>query len=140
MGRTMKKNRSGTAPSTRIWVAVLSVIFVIAIGGMLLMNTGGRQATVARIYRSGELIAEIDLSTVTNPYNFTITSDKGKNTISVRSGGISVSDADCRDSICVKQGWLETGITPIVCLPHELVIRLEKDDAAADDVFDAVAG
>lgn len=139
MGRAMKRIKTKTAGSG-IWIAALSVIFAMAIGSILMMKNVGKQATVARIYRSGELISEIDLSAVINPYNFTITSDKGMNTISVRRGGISVSDADCSDHTCVRQGWLETGVTPIVCLPHELVIQLEKGEAATDAAFDAVAG
>lgn len=129
--------------STRTWIIALAVLFALVAAAALLVgryNAGGR---VARIYQDGVLIREIDLNAVGSPYEFTIEYDGGYNTISVRSGAICVSSADCSDGTCMKQGWLEGGITPIVCLPHKLVIQFEEPaetTPAEETEFDAVAG
>ncbi len=60
--------------------------------------------------------------------------------IRVEPGRIAVTAADCPDKVCVDAGWRSDSASPIVCLPHRLVIRIEKD-AAADPggIPDAVA-
>lgn len=128
---------------TRVWVIALAVVFAMALTASLLMGRVGSSTHIARIYQDGTLIREIDLSAVEEPYEFTIKYDGGFNTISVRPGGICVSSADCSDGTCMKQGWLEGGLTPIVCLPHKLVIQLEEPAEVMpteENEFDAVAG
>ena len=51
--------------------------------------------------------------------------DGGENVISVEPGRIRISDANCPDHVCVDTGWISDGVIPIVCLPHQLVIRIE---------------
>ena len=43
------------------------------------------------------------------------------------AGAISVTEADCPDGICVRQGKLTTAGVPIVCMPHRLVIEIYGD-------------
>jgi hypothetical protein len=102
---------------------------------MLLLNksTGNH----ANIYQNGELIEILDLSEINGFYTFTIENEIGMNKIEVENGSIRVSESDCRDASCVRQGWISSGARPIVCLPHRLVIQLEN--ATAPDV-DAVVG
>ncbi|MBR4627129.1 MAG: NusG domain II-containing protein [Ruminococcus sp.] len=50
-------------------------------------------------------------------------SDGGWNEITISRGRICVSDADCPDHTCVKNGWLRYDYLPIICLPHKLVVR-----------------
>ena len=47
-----------------------------------------------------------------------ITSQDGRN--------VRMIAADCPDKVCVDTGWIGNGAVPIVCLPHHLVIRIEK--------------
>ena len=90
---------------------------------------------IARIEQNGELIREIDLSEVTEPYEFTIEAESGKNTVRVEAGRIAVVEADCPDKVCVKTGYIENGTVPIVCLPHRLAITV-----TGGGEYDAVAG
>ena len=47
--------------------------------------------------------------------------DGGYNTVTVKDGKIAVTEANCPDQYCVKQGFSNSG-AQIVCLPHKLVI------------------
>lgn len=127
------------AVSTKIWMVVVALIVLCAVGGMVYLRvSAGSKGGVARVYQDGVLIREIDLSAVAQSYSFEVTSaEGGVNMVGVRPGGICVLAADCSDNTCVHQGWLEGGLTPIVCLPHKLVIRIEPQEEA---LFDAVAG
>ena len=46
----------------------------------------------------------------------------GYNIVTVKDGKIAVTEADCPDQYCVQRGFCGGG-TPIVCLPHGLVIE-----------------
>ena len=52
---------------------------------------------------------------------FTVTVENGTNTITVKDGKIAVTEADCPDQYCVRQGFCNGG-KQSVCLPHKMVI------------------
>lgn len=126
--------------STRTLIIFFTAVFIAAaVSAALLMN--GDENTVVRVYLDGVQVHEADLSAVTEPYEFTVTCEDGFNTIRVEPGSICVISADCSDNTCVKQGKLTGGVTPIICLPHLLVIQAEDtatESTAAPD-FDAVS-
>ena len=48
----------------------------------------------------------------------------GFNTVSIHDGQVSVTDADCKDKYCVKQGVISNNNESIICLPHKLVVEI----------------
>ena len=71
------------------------------------------------------------------PFFFTVEGPAGlTNTILVEPGRIRVSEADCPDQICVHQGFISDGTTPIVCLPNKLIIQI----IGGGEALDAAAG
>ena len=110
--------------------ALIILLFVVCVG-MLYFRTTHRDSMTAEIYLDGELIRQIDLSTVTSEYQFTVNDGSGgSNTITVRPGAIGITQADCPDKLCVHQGFMQNDLLPIVCLPHHLVIRIVPTDSA----------
>ena len=116
---------------TRTWVILISAAALIlaALSWYLL---GMRQdSRIVEILQDGKLLRSIDLAAVTEEYSFEVEwPDGGSNTVRVQPGRVCVSDADCPDRVCVSQGWLSDQPTPIVCLPHRLVIRVAGETAA----------
>ena len=121
--------------SNRFWIAILGGVIIISAASALLLSR--KPPERADIYSGGDLITQIDLTAVAEPYSFTIESGAGFNVISVANGRIRVSEANCHDKLCVRQGWLGSGSVPIICLPHKLVIKLESSAAPE---LDAVVG
>lgn len=122
--------------STKFWIVAVSALFAVsAVAAYLLMNSfaGG---TTANIYLDGECVRSIDLSSVTEDFEFTVTGGY-ENTIRVSAGKICVAHADCPDKVCVSQGWISNGVAPVVCLPNRLVIQIE-DEPGADSGYDAI--
>jgi len=121
--------------SNRFWVVVLGVALIVSVAAAILV----RQAPASRalVYSDGALVRDLNLSAVTEPFSFTVERGSGANVITVDRGRICVSEANCHDGFCVRQGWVSSGAVPIVCLPHGLVIRLE---GGGPPDFDAVAG
>lgn len=122
---------------TRTWVlliAALATVFSLLSWYTLTRRASGR---VAEVVQDGKVLYAIDLDRVTQPYTFTVEGPEGgSNVVSVKPGNICVEAADCPDRICVEQGWLEDRASPIVCLPHQLVIRLRDETRGPDAVAD----
>ena len=117
-------------------ILLLLVLVGAACAAFVLLRPAGTGA-VARITLDGELVEEIDLSAVTEPYTFTVEGPGGfTNTIQVEHGRIRVLEAGCPDQVCVNQGYISDGTVPIVCLPNRLVIEI----VGGGDSLDAAAG
>ena len=110
-----------------VHIAVITGTFLLLAAVWLILLNVRTDGHIAKIYSSGQLVKEIDLDLVTEPYQFVIESEKGSNTVYVEKGAISVTDADCPDKVCVKTGSISGGITPIICVPNRLEIRIEAD-------------
>ena len=62
---------------------------------------------------------------MTIPYDIEVQTDWGTNTVLVESDGVSVTQADCPDLLCVQQGKITTSAIPIACVPHHLTVQIE---------------
>lgn len=123
--------------STKFWIVLIAALLAVSAAAALLL--AGRSAgTVANVYLDGQCVRSIDLSQVGEAYTFTVEGPAGTNTVQVEPGRICVSHADCPDQVCVHQGWISTGVAPIVCLPNRLVIQIEGQAGQTD--IDGVAG
>ena len=120
--------------STRSWVAVTAAVLALAALAAVLVRVLAPAGTVAEITVDGQVVERIDLSRVTEGYSFTVEGQWGSNTVEVEPGRIRVSAADCPDQVCVRQGWVSDSASPIVCLPHRLVIQLTGGESGVDAV------
>ena len=111
---------------TIFWIVLLAVIVLAAGLYLLLAKNSAGEAKTAEIWVNGEVYDTIDLQAVTIPYEFTITTDLGYNTIRVSHGAIEVAEADCSEQVCVNQGQITDSLIPITCLPHRIVIEIEE--------------
>ena len=118
---------------TRTWIIMIALFTLIAASASAWILMSRKSSGIAEVILDGTVVREIDLKAVKEPFSFEVSSDKGSNVIRVEPGRICVTDADCKDHTCVKMGWLQDQATPIVCLPHKLVIRL-RDAQGADAV------
>ncbi|MCD7749231.1 MAG: NusG domain II-containing protein [Oscillospiraceae bacterium] len=109
---------------TVFWALLFAALAAVSAGVYLLRAPGGTEAVV---YVNGEEYQRIDLSAVAVPYEFTIETEDGYNTVRVSHGAIEVIEADCDEQVCVNQGQITDGAVPIVCLPHRIVIQIEDE-------------
>lgn len=120
---------------------ILTILISCALVLVLRRNGAGADTSyLACIYQDGRLLQTIPLDQVRETYAFTLEATVGgSNTIEVSPGGIAITQADCPDQICVRQGRITDSLLPITCLPHRLVIELKRADTSADDLPDALA-
>ena len=122
------------------------VIAIVAVSaGVLVFNyfsTQDWEQMYAYIYSDNELIEVIDLTSVTEPYSFTIGDEEsGYNVVQVEYKKIGMTDASCPDHVCVDTGFIESSLIPIVCLPNKIVIEIHSEGISEDgeESLDAVA-
>ena len=122
---------------TAVLAAALAAAVLICAAFLLWQRAHAQSAVTAAVYQYGELVEEIRLDQVTEPYTISLAGEDGaENVVEAAPGRIRVASANCPDQVCVDQGWIADGTVPIVCLPHKLVIEIVGGGSA----FDAAAG
>ena len=123
-----------------ITVAILMsfAVFLLALICILwIFRPVSPKEAIADIYQNGSLIKSIPLDTAEAPFSFTVTGENDCfNEITVKDGGICISNASCPDKLCMHQGYIRSSLLPITCLPNRLVIQVReigKDEVFSDD-------
>lgn len=110
-------------------IAALLIAALVAWGALRLTRERGGEAIVTV---DGELAATIPL---TVDATLPIGSGKGfLNVVEVSGGRVRVSEADCPDRLCVRQGWISYDGESIVCLPHKLIVTVRGTGGDLDAV------
>ena len=103
---------------SKYWIMILAAIFILCLVSVLPLFFAEPAAMAQIKYSSSVMTVRLK-----EDQELTFTSDNGGyNTVTVKDGKIAVTEADCPDQYCVQRGFCGSG-TPIVCLPHSLVIE-----------------
>ncbi len=91
------------------------------------------EADTVKVIQDGNEIASYSLAqNQTFPIAY---EDGGYNLLLISNGKASVTDADCKDGLCVRQHAISRNGESIICLPHKLVILIEaKEESELDAV------
>ena len=107
---------------SKYWIMLLGAILLWSLVLVMPFHSATEAAMAQIKYGSNVLTVRLDEN-----QEMTFSGDKdGYNTVTIRDGKIAVTEADCPDQYCVRQGFCNSG-TPIVCLPHGLVIEFLDD-------------
>jgi hypothetical protein len=115
-------------PGDKILLIVL-VLIVVGSGTMLWKSRQSSGEKTAIISVNGVEVRRINLSKVQEPFTFKVEPKSGEyNVIAVEPGRIRVIEASCPNQIDVRQGWISDSSMSIVCVPNQLVIRIEEQN------------
>lgn len=89
------------------------------------MSANGSWVTISV---SGEIVRELPLF-----QNETVEID-GHNRIVIENGRVSITQADCPDQLCVKQGTISRSGQSIVCLPNQVVVSVQAKQDSLDGI------
>ena len=103
------------------WVAILLCVALISAGYLFFLPK--EKGHTATLWQNGEIIRTVDL---TENQEFTVTCEEGYNVVRVQDGQIAVIESDCPEQYCVGQGFVDSYLIPITCLPHKLVIEIDE--------------
>ena len=85
----------------------------------------------ATITAEGKVLQTIDLDPAAARQIIQISGRLGAATVEVADGKIRMLASNCPEQTCVKQSWIQTPGSTIVCLPGEIIIHV--DGAATVD-------
>ena len=108
----------------------------IYIAGALLIVAGVLFFALRGFYGGGQIRIWVGSELVGTYYlseNQVIPVAEGHATVTIKDGKFSMTESDCPDKLCVRQGWIERGA--IVCLPNQIVVETVSKGGA-----DAVTG
>ena len=119
------------------WDYIL-IVFLITISLtpyiFLRTSTGSSKNVYAEVSIDNEVVQKINISDPRNlNKTFKFEDDHGYNTLLVTTEGISVSDADCPDQICVRSKPIKKENRVIACLPNKMVIKIVGEEQSSTD-------
>lgn len=101
----------------------------------------GNDASVTRTYVEiqveGKVYKKVPLSGHHGEDRFSIDTDKGHNLVVIKDGTIGITEADCPDKICIREGFVSKPGATVVCLPHKLLIEVKNAGGEEPDVIPA---
>ena len=103
----------------------LSFIPELIFGVMMGKNYSG---TYAEVTLDGKFYKKILLSEHRGREQIDVKTKYGYNIIEIKDQSIGIIDADCRDKICIKSGFISNPGQISVCLPHKLMIEIKSND------------
>ena len=107
-------------------LTVVAVALIAFILWMLLRPSG----QFVRVSVDGSEIASYSLSKNAE-YSIDVL---GHNTLVIQDGSAYISEADCPDHLCIKQGRISSGGQSIVCLPNKVVVEIVGGETEWDGI------
>ncbi|WP_434305767.1 NusG domain II-containing protein [Clostridium botulinum] len=123
----------------KIVIYIVSILLALSVISIIFFKFFVKsENAVAVIKQNGKIIEKVDLSKVKEKkelkINYNDKNHKGYNIIEIDKGSIRFIDADCPDKVCIKSGVLKKPGETAACLPHKLIITIEKNDKEVDEV------
>jgi len=103
---------------------LLSLLSMALLYGRLSYFSRSTKAVNAVISVKGTVVRKIPLP-VENRVAFTVQGRVGPSAVEVDGGRLRMQEAPCPGRVCVNQGWIEHAGESIICIPGEIVIRIE---------------
>ncbi len=104
---------------------ILILVFLnISIAMIVFINNNTEVATSASVYYKNDLIMTIDM-TEKEQRTYTVDGTNGDVVIEVVDGKIRVFQENSPFNICSKQGYIENAHEVLICLPNDIIIKLE---------------
>ena len=115
-------------------ILLIAVLLILAGAALLCVRLTRTAGGTVRVTLDGKVVAQLPIGVdCTRVFE----SERGSNTVVIRDGGVSVTEADCPDKVCVNQGIIRYSGESIVCLPHKLVVTVVGGPSSG---LDATAG
>ena len=109
----------------------LVVAFFLSISLLLfLFLRGGKEGSEVRVMVEGK---EIGVYSLSKDGEYSL--NGGTNTLIIKDGKAYMTDADCPDKLCVRQGKISRNGETITCLPNKLTVTVIDEKGEVDLVL-----
>ena len=108
---------------------LLLAVCIIAVCIFVANKALAKSGDYAEVSVDGETVYELPLSE--NTERLITGTDGGTNKLIISDGVCYITEADCPDKLCIKQGKISKNGESIICLPHKLVVTIR---GASNDI------
>ncbi|MDO9081206.1 MAG: NusG domain II-containing protein [Desulfuromonadales bacterium] len=105
-------------------VLLFSLLGLVSIYRYFFISSDQLFPAQATITVGGNVLRTIDLDPAGGKEILQISGRLGPATVEVADGKIRIREAKCPEQICVKQSWIQSPGSTIVCLPGEITIHI----------------
>lgn len=113
---------------------IIIIFFVlVAVVSLALLNRGKSEGGYVEVVVNKETK---EIFSFDENKEYTISDDNHINKIKIADGKVWITEADCPDKLCIKQGQIDKDGQSIICLPNKVVIKIVSDK---NNDVDAVA-
>lgn len=99
------------------FIVISAVVAAFALSLVMLVSFSKRGSRVI-IKQNNEIIYNENININKNV-------DTGTNTVIIKDGTVYVSDATCKNQICVNTGKISKKGESIVCLPNKVIVEIK---------------
>lgn len=121
-----------------IVIGIICVFSLLVFLGFKFINqSDGKDADVV-IKNNGQVIKTYPF-TVKTDETFEYFDGEEINIVVIKDGKVTISEANCRDQVCVKSHAISNNGDIIVCLPHKFTVEIYSknvDDTVLDGIVD----
>ena len=108
--------------STKFWMVLIGALLVVAVAGMLVIQSVREEGAQVVITWNGEVDGTYSLE---EDRTFVFEGENGGyNVVTIEDGFVFMAEANCPDQVCVKHKPLNQTADPIVCLPNKLEVKV----------------
>ena len=113
--------------STKFWMVLIGALLVVAVAGMLVIQSVREEGAQVVITWNGEVEGTYPLD---EDQTFVFEGESGGyNVVTIEDGFVFMEEANCPDQICVNHKPTNQTADPIVCLPNKLVVEVSAPDS-----------
>ena len=108
------------------------ILLIVGIASSVFLIYGGVAGETVRISVGGTTYGTYDLN---KDAIIDVTVNGHHNVVEIKDGAVFITDADCPDQLCIRQGAISNTSQSIVCLPNKVVIELIGPDRGGPDSY-----
>lgn len=120
-----------------ILVGIILLISLSAFGIIQFIQSQNDSDSMVIIKNNGETVKTFPLTERTDEV-FRFEDEEEVNVVVIKDNIVNISEANCRDQICVKTQSITSSGEIIVCLPHKFTVEIFSENTD-DDSLDSIA-
>jgi len=96
-------------------------------------NSQPSSVLTAYVTHDGKQVYKVQLTNHQGKTTYRYNDGDDWNLIEVTDNKIAITEANCRDQVCVRRGEISKAGETIVCLPHKLLVEIKSSSSKPAD-------
>lgn len=117
-------------------IILVVIILIIGCSALMYINMNKEEGTMVVVTVGGEVIETLSIE---KDQTIEIQGPVATNVLQIKDGYADIIDATCNDEVCVHSRKIKNNNETIICLPNELIVKVQSNVTDNNSVIDGVA-